>query len=320
MGSSVILPQPGQPATGPDAGFTTAANPNVVTFNWQAVGPPSPLYIQRDDVLFVQTTTNRAADTLILNLRILITPAPAGGQPDQLPPDQPAPTGPSNQIITTQRIIQLPAPNINNTLQIPLTEGYLLSVTAQSGNATSRGVTFARVVLIRAGNSLFSSAYVLIGDYVTNFNVVGWPGARQIDPTESTGFSHSIQQANPAAGADWTFTAGTLQRLNVRSFSAQFVASATVATRNIEVIVDDGANVVWRTSAPAGVTAGQTVQLSATGSNQPTGIVTTDFTVLIPPGLILAPGWRVRTATANIQVGDQWSNIWFGVEEWLLNV
>jgi len=158
---------------------------------------------------------------------------------------------------------------------------------------------------------------LLLGDYTDQFSDIGWPGGPQHHYLEGPGYKHSIQQANPGAGADFVFATAARQRVRVESFTAQFAASAAAANRNIEVIVDDGANVVWRTSVPAVVTASQTVQVSGTGSNQPTGIVTTDFTVLIPPGLILPPSWRLRTATASIQAGDQWSAIWLNAEEWL---
>jgi len=157
----------------------------------------------------------------------------------------------------------------------------------------------------------------MFADYVGGNSAAQYPNGRALHCTEGPGWSHSIQQANPGAGADWTLTMAAGQRALPKSFTAQLLTSGVAGNRNIELIIDDGANVVWRASAPASVIAGTTQQLSGATTNSPTGVVTTDFSVVIPPNLFLEPGWRVRTATTGILDGDQWSNIWFGVEEWI---
>jgi hypothetical protein len=99
-----------------------------------------------------------------------------------------------------------------------------------------------------------------------------------------------------------------------------FTASATVASRNPQVAVDDGANTIWAHDTAAAITNGQVAAIVGTGTNAPTGVVTTTQGFVLPPGLIMPSGYRVRMSTQNIQVGDQWSTINFLVEEWLDNV
>jgi hypothetical protein len=197
-----------------------------------------------------------------------------------------------------------------------MAEGYILSVSATSANALSRGQTIAKAFLTRGAANIQSGAFLLFSDYVAGGQQTGWPGGRQLNSIEGPGFTHSIQQGSPAAGADWNFGASPLRRA-VKSFAATFITGAAVANRNIEIIVDDGVNVVWRTSVPVAVPASSTVTVSACQSNAPTGVVPGDLTVLIPPGLVLPPLWRLRSNTQNIQALDQWSNIWLNVEEWV---
>jgi hypothetical protein len=65
------------------------------------------------------------------------------------------------------------------------------------------------------------------------------------------------------------------------------------------------------------VTAGQVAGLNGMTTNVTPGVVTSVLPIVIPPGLFLVPGWRLRAFTNNIQAGDQWSQIWHAVEEWI---
>lgn len=318
MGSSVILPAPGQPKTGPDPSFKQGSQYKTTTFSFTDIGPPSPLYVQRDEQLFFSGFSNQVGESITVTIRMLLVPVPIGGQPDRPTAEspQPLPVG-SNVLQVATFTLNIPATRNGIGQAVQLTEGYLLAVTIFPTVARTRGQTFVNASLVRAGAGVNQILVVLFSDYVGFDFVEGWPNGRVIFPRESTGWVHSIQQANPAAGADFALTMATKQAVRIDSFSAILTASATVANRNVEVIVDDGANIVWRTSAAASITAGQVATLSATGTNQPTGVVTTTLTVAIPPELLLAPGWRIRTATTGIQAGDQWSAIWFNVEEWL---
>lgn len=321
MGSSVILPTPGQPPKGPDPGFKSGSIPNVVSFAFDNVGPPSTLYVQRDDVLAIHVITSAAAETIGVSARFLLPYGPIGGQPDAQPGGVDLKSlSKVGTIVTLQSVFN--ATNFargDNQFLVPLYEGYLLSLTLKCSAALERGQTFAFVVLKRAnfpapGND---SSQALVADYVTASHTIGWPGGRYIHPSEGPGFPHSLQVANPAAGADWILNVPVQTRLTVRSFTAILTTSAAVANRNVELIVDDGANVYWRTSAPASVAATTVQQISGNTTNNPTGVITTDFSLLLVPNLTLTGGQRLRVLTTNLQAADQWSAIFLGVEEWI---
>lgn len=302
-----------------DPAFRTSGQANAVTFATKGISPPSSLYVRRDDSLFISMLTNLAAgDTVTFFGRLLQASPELSGQPGEQPPQMPqAPSDAQTQslkIINTQLSVATP---INLTQQVALSEGYLLNMGAIATNAATRGQTYVEVAIIRGPTNGPAYFMPLFADYVTSGIVNGWPGGRVISPVESNGWLHSVQQANPAAGADWTMTVPASRRRRVNSFSAIFAAAVAVANRNVQVIVDDGANTVWEDDLNASITSGQTVTVACTGTNVPTGVVATILHAVIPPGLIMPAGWRLRTTTANINGADQWSAIWLNVEDWV---
>lgn len=319
MGSSVILPPPGQPKTGTDPSFKSAAIPNLVSFAFDRLSPPSSVYLQRDDRLHVKILNSAANQSFQLSARLLLPIGPIPGQPDA--GGAVDPTKPVNMlgfILPIQQVFTPTSDRTANEFDIPLAEGYLLSVVVSpiAGPGTFRGQSFVTVGLQR-GAAVGFRYMQLISDYAA-FNLdLGWPGGPLRGATEPPGFRRTIQQANPAAGADLTFTASFNQKLTITSINAQFVTSAAVATRIVELIVDDGANVMFRIGASITQAAGLTVAYTMASLGTATATVATDAQINLPPGLQLAPGWRIRTNTAAIQAGDQWSNIILNAEEWI---
>lgn len=321
MGSSVILPPTGQPAKGPDPSFKSATTPNLVSFGFDHISPPSGLYIQRDDILNIGLLSNQVGEIIQGTFRILQPYPQIPGQPDAPPPAGGGASRVGPGVITTDRftVNYTAALRNNQVTSIQLQEGYLLSLGVQASVALQRGQTSVRITLNRGpGAGIISSvAQVLLSDYLYVGQPAGWPGGRQQQGTESTGFLHSLQVTNPAAGADWTFTVPNQSRMRVTSFNANFTASAAVANRQVTVSVDDGANIYWQHDVAVNITAGQAGSIFGTGTNATTGANPLLLSVVLPPNLNLPAGHRIRSNTVNIQAGDQWSAIWFGVEEWL---
>lgn len=318
MGSSVLLPAPGQPREGPDPNFISGAIPSAVTINFAGMDPPVGLYVQPDDTIEMAAVSNQANDAVGFRVRFLHVSLPTPGQPDASPPQEVPLKHPIAPYIGIYDFsVALPTPRTFVTIQRQLGEGFILSVFAFSSVATTRGQAFARAAVLRGIAPTTTHNLQLVSDYTDNHTAIGWPFWPQRHFLEGPGWLHSLQQANPAAGADWTLTVAAGQRLRIESFCATFTASAAAANRQVEVIIDDGANVYWRTSSAVNITAGQVVAFCGTTTNAPAGLITTDNSVVIPPTIALPSGHRIRTATTAIQAGDQWSAIWFGVEEWL---
>jgi len=277
-------------------------------------------------LLAIVVSSQVTNEVVTVRARMLMGPVPRGGQPDQEAPPEATVDPRNTNIIQDIVFVTTPAPgNGTQSFVLPLAEGYLLGVTASTTSAsTSRGQTFVRCSLTRTNSNVGNQRLVLFSDYATNIAVASWPYGRQLSPTEGPGWIHGVQAATPGAGADWSFTAGNAQRLHVLSFSATFTAAVAVASRNITIIVDDTAgNIVWQDDVTAAVTASQVASINATQTNVPVGVIATTLFAVIPPGLQMqnnvGPATRIRSLTGNIQGADQWSAIFFLVEQLIDN-
>lgn len=122
--------------------------------------------------------------------------------------------------------------------------------------------------------------------------------------------------ANPAAGADITYTvpAGVTQQLQTVEFT--LTTSATVANRQIILIIDDGTHELWRIIVPVTQAASLTYVYAFGGTTNDAAVRTVGANneVLSElPAITLAAGYRIRTSTVNLQAGDQFSAIAIGV-------
>jgi hypothetical protein len=287
---------PGSTPPSKDQEYQATGPASSVSFLTENVPPPSPLYVGNNDIMYFQVASAVVPETVTFNWRVLT-------------PDGTIKPG-SQQVRTTTAYASM-------VQVVPLSEGYLLSVGAVAFSAATRGQTFVRVNIGRISATAFVGVQPLFADYVTNNAIIGWPFGRYISPVEGSGRLRSFQVSNPAAGVDWIATVPTFVRWRVQSFTAQLVTAVAAANRNVEIIVDDSASVVWRVSAPASIVASTTQTISGCGVNAPTGVITTTSAIVIPPGLIMPAAWRLRTATTNIQAADQWGSIFLNVEEWI---
>lgn len=127
----------------------------------------------------------------------------------------------------------------------------------------------------------------------------------------------------PAAGAELSIKIGGsnlttpgLGAWRILAITFQLVTSATVANRTVQLVLDDTTTTWFRTGAPGSQAASLTEQYSAFegstggGANGPV-----NHLGWMSPAPVLYVGHRLRTVTANIDPGDQYSNIGMLVEE-----
>jgi hypothetical protein len=309
---------PGQPDPKMDPKFKVGSLPGITTFEFQNVTPPSSVYLQRDDVLALEVNSNIAAESVTFNIRQLMAPFPIGGQPDTPAPiTRDALSLASNMVVTDQQTVTLPAGVRGIAKSVNLNEGYLLSITAFAGNATLRGQTFARAYIIRGGPNKTFSAYMLFMDYPTILAGVGFPGGRQLHPTEGPGWIRGVTVGNPAAGADFILQAGPAQRWRLISLQATLTVANSGAARPVEFTVLSTGNQTARMATNVAAPINGAARVNFSNSGTPSTAVATDIYAQMPAGLILGPGDTVQSLTTNIVVGDQWSAISALVEEWI---
>ncbi len=115
--------------------------------------------------------------------------------------------------------------------------------------------------------------------------------------------------ASPAAGGNIAWNLATNRNVKLDAFSCLFVTSAVVANRGPVLIVKDSAgNIIWQLGGTAAVVASTSERLfwalSLAGSNNG---VNNQANAL--PEMWLPPGCTLSTITANLDVGDQFSQI-----------
>lgn len=317
-GGTPVLPIPGQPAPLRPDEFGGAAHPNFVSFGFNSISPPSTVYIQRDDVLQIIITASAiGALTAVATTRVLLPVTATPMQPDEAGKRTPASmftTG--GQIITSQENFSFAAA-ASFTRNIPLTEGYLLSVAISSPGNISRGTIFAVAKLIRNTAAGAQAVQILFSDYLSFNGGIGFPGGRQISASESTGNLKSVTGSAPAAGADFVLAVPAFLRWRVVGVFATLVTSAAAANRIPRIRLDDGA-VVYHQGTPNQVVPAST-NANVSGNTATQAAVAGDPAVMVPfpSGLILPPAHRILSNTLNIQAGDQWSAATALVEEYI---
>jgi hypothetical protein len=199
-----------------------------------------------------------------------------------------------------------------------LGEGFILSVNVYClTTSLQRGQVYVRFMFLRGNITQAYLGQVLCQGYVTTNSSQFFPFGQNEMSTSGRGAMRSITGTTPAAGAEISETvpAGAMWRLI--SIFYQLNTSATVASRFLSLIVDDGTNILFNplglvTSIPAG--NNERMTWSAGGpSFQSTGFCATP----LPVDLFMPAGYRFRTSTPAIQAGDQYTAPQYLVEEWM---
>jgi hypothetical protein len=191
-----------------------------------------------------------------------------------------------------------------------------VAVTPKSGSPY-RGHCYVTLGLARRTAPTTEYYQDLAKGYITAAGGLIWPGGPYLDSVEGPGLLRSVTGTNPAAGAEVSETVPTNARWRVRALRASLVTDATVATRTVNFIVDDGATTLLNfpgvTTQAASLTRAYNV---AEYGFQPSA-VGTDIFFYIPFLVRLLQGWRIRTSTTNLQAGDDWGAPQMEVEEWI---
>lgn len=109
---------------------------------------------------------------------------------------------------------------------------------------------------------------------------------------------------DPAANVEVSETAASLYK-DLYAVRFRLVTDANVATRTVNLIIDDGTNILWQKVAGATQTAGLTRDyLFTRGVTDGAAFDANGLLVMSLPQMPLLPGFRIRTSTTNRQVGD----------------
>lgn len=296
MGSIGTTAALNSPPALPERDVKNLRGGHEVQFNVTSVGPPSNLYIGVDDLLNI-TLAGLTAASVLLEMRILTT---------------------QGIVIIDEELLTAPNSRTPATKQFRLPEGFILSISLQSQSAAlARGTLYATIGLIRSQGPAVTYTYNLAQGYIGLLSPLYWPNPRTDTPTNSAGLPAGLAQAAPAVGSDWTYTPATLLRQRVQSIAAALTTSAVVANRQVTIQVLNGANIIYQAPAPSVQAASLTVTYSFVPGLSSIAVLGGLVVLPLPPGLIINSTMSVRTVTGAIDVGDQWSTIKVGTEDWI---
>lgn len=116
--------------------------------------------------------------------------------------------------------------------------------------------------------------------------------------------------ANPTVGTDWRHTSPGQGIQRILAIRALFTAAAVAVTRLPALVLSDGSDDLASVPANAGVTTGLATVFSTFPGSISAGVAAGPQLWAAPTdGWLLLPGYSLRTVTAAIDPGDQWSAI-----------
>jgi hypothetical protein len=202
---------------------------------------------------------------------------------------------------------------------IPLGEGWVLDVAVMVLTGTPQhGQCWTRLALVRGGPTAGMESSQLTQGYVTRHRYIGRPLGTIEAPLEGPGALRSITGSSPSAGANISEAVPTGARWELLALQTALTTSATVATRVVSLVLDDGAAAFHSLSAQTTQAASFSFNYSAAqGTNGIFSGSDNRLALQLPIGLRLAAGYRIRTAVLNLQVGDQLTAAQMLVREWM---
>jgi len=199
-------------------------------------------------------------------------------------------------------------------------EGWLLGGEVfVSGAAPLIGQTYVVVEIVRGLGSSALPLQVIAAGYVSAKQPLPFPGTQITSSVDCGGAVRSITGSTPAAGAEISETVPTGARWELLSFFTLFTTSAGAANRLPAFFIQDTAPVTFFFDQMSGAEVAATAYRNvwAQGVTANAGLTTAAQRGSLPVGNRLAAGFNFGTVTANIQAGDQYSNVRYLVREWL---
>ncbi len=282
-----------------EGGFRPLGAPPLVTFETRRVGPPSNVYIERDDLLRVRMYGGSVTAGQ-LNLRGRLLRAADG-----------------KLVRIDQQMPAVPAFSTVNVF-LDLAEGYLLGLIGELRlGFIERGQLLVEFSIVRPPVVTPVALQVLARDYVTDTDSLVWPGGRVQSSLEGPGNLRVAVLGNPALGADFLVALNNAQRWRVQSVNATLTTSAAVGSRQPFLVTDDTVNRTGTFGQNQAIPASTAGTFVWGAGMSPAAAALSVGAGGLPSPLLVRGGHRLFSSTSGLDVGDQWSSIAITVEEWV---
>ena len=158
---------------------------------------------------------------------------------------------------------------------------------------------------------------MLISDYVSTNDAIGWPEGTLNTNVAGYGDFVALGPGAPGAGVDWTYTMPLNARYLLHSICATLTTAVAVANRIPQfTMTNAGGKVCWSVAPLAAQVASKTVVYNL--GEAETLATDANGNAIIPlPGVNWVSGGTViAPVTAGLQAADQWSAAVFQYEEY----
>jgi hypothetical protein len=269
---------------------------DVFLFDRDEVGFPGALLVKVDDLLWIRSQAAVAGLTIHVRARLLL----ANGE--VIPLDYTHTPAANRTLVTTFA---------------NMADGFLLSLVVDlAGGSARRGQCFVAVGLNRGGSGAFVPATTLVSGYPSNVAPLSWPAGGITGTLDGAGSLQSLQNAAPAAGADFVITVPAGARWRVSSLRTTLTTAVAAANRIPHIVIDDGANILFEAAALEAQAASLTNTWVAAADGISQVVEDAVHHLALPTVLDLLQGWRIRSVTTAIQAADQWAIQNVLVQEW----
>ena len=212
-------------------------------------------------------------------------------------------------------------PNSDRTVKttnIPMGVGWLLNAMVRvSTGSPLAGQAYVLLEVIRGFSGGVTPIACLIQGGVTANTRRAWPGSPMVSSAAEPGALRSITGTDPAANVEISETVPTGARWSLLSFFARLVTDATVANREVSLVIDDGTTTCCQIPSGTNHAASLTRDYHFATHGQRNTIAQVAILQAPLPELVLAAGFRIRTVVTNRAAGDNWGAPQIMVEEWL---
>lgn len=269
------------------------------TLQWRMRNLTSPIYVAKNSKLIVYA----GSDTTGVNFRLMVIFQ--------------YPSGEVAKLVFPVVASGLPLGTVQPYEFDNLPEGFILSASCSKPYVGYATFVSCRISYDYSLIGIDNQDFVFLQGTITTWSGITFPGPSAVrEMGDYQGRIRTIVGTDPAAGQEISETVPNGVRWEIISLRFQFVTDAAVANRVVRLIADNGVSIFWLISANYTQTAG-------IGNNYSwvPGFITannlSDTVTAIPLKIILAAGYRLRTATTNIQAGDNHGAPVLVVREWV---
>lgn len=207
-----------------------------------------------------------------------------------------------------------------NEFEFTIGAGYLLNVTVSSSGVSDPpyGSMWASLRALHGRGASATVVATLVQGYITREHERAWPGSTLQAAREGAGYVYTRVGTNPAAGATIAETVPDNARWELQSLRIILTTDATVANRQIVIILGDAIRTLLQIIGSATQPASTTYTYECAQGMPFTGALAQTIVPLpLPRAFELGPTDRILVGGFNLQAGDDFAAPVLRIREWL---